>query len=125
MGHYRLIELIKSCLAIVVRIYSSPRHSAKPHVSSSCPAIAPNRMLAVLAFRGELLHVYHRLFVSNPLSSIFKSRGAVVVRSPSTLMKQLFFLIYFSLRSNSTCLDFSSSLVIGNNHSTWCNRTLY
>ena len=46
-------------------------------------------MLAVLAFRGELLHVYHRLFVSNPLSSIFKSRGAVVVRSPSTLMKQL------------------------------------
>jgi len=29
------------------------------------------------------------------------------------------------LSSNSTCPDFSGSLVIGHNHSAWRNRTLY
>src|SRR5205823_1129067 len=29
-----------------------------------------------------------------------------------------------ALSSNSTCLDFSSSLVIGNNHSGWRHQTL-
>ena len=27
--------------------------------------------------------------------------------------------------SNSSCLDFSSSLVVGNNHSAWCNQILF
>ena len=33
----------------------------------------PNFMLAVRAFRREVIAVYHRLFVSNTLTSIFKN----------------------------------------------------
>src|SRR5687768_4648948 len=33
-------------------------------------------------------------------------------------------VFYFSLSSSITCLDFTCSLVMGNNYSAWCNRTL-
>ena len=50
--------------------------------------------------------------------------GKVMEKQMKPAFVILVFSFYFSSSSNSTCFDFSSSLVIGNNHSGWCNRTL-
>ena len=60
---------------------------------------------------------------------ISRTQGLIIVQFVRTVQLTVYFGSYeflnVLLRSNISCLDFSCSLVINYNNSTWCNSILY
>lgn len=74
----------------------------------------------VLKTTGVVFHYFDITF-HIPSNVLFHQTGKNQIASP--VMKQLI-LLFFSLSTNITGFNFSRSLIIGNNHSAWCKRTL-